>query len=51
MLNLNDKNLHEYPFELSEEDMATAAPAFNAIEENEDDDIELDIVQSNVTRY
>ena len=44
MLNLNDKNLHENPFEISEEDMATGAPAFNAIEENEDDDIELDIV-------
>ena len=44
MLNLNDKNLHENPFEISEEDMDTAAPAFNAIEENEDDDIELDIV-------
>ena len=44
MLNLNDKNLHENPFEILEEDMATAAPAFNAIEENEDDDIELDIV-------
>ena len=44
MLNLNDKNLHENPFEISEEDMAIATPAFNAIEENEDDDIELDIV-------
>ena len=44
MLNLNDKNLHENPFEISEEDMTTAAPALNVIEENEDDDIELDIV-------
>ena len=44
MLNLNDKNLHENPFEILEEDMTTAAPALNVIEENEDDDIELDIV-------
>ena len=43
MLNLNDKNLHENPFEISEEDMATAAPC-NVIEEDEDDDIELDIM-------
>ena len=44
MLNLNDKNRHENPFEISEEDMTTAASALNVIEENEDDDIELDIV-------
>ena len=44
MLNLNNKNLHENPFEISEEDMAAAAPSFNIIEENEDDDIELDIM-------
>ena len=43
MLNLNDKNLHKNSFEISEEDMATAAPSFNVIEEDEDDDIELAI--------
>ena len=42
MLNLNDKNLHENPFVISEEDIAAAAP-FNVIEEDEDDDIELDM--------
>ena len=44
MLNLNDKNLHKNPFEISEEDMAAAAPSFNVIEEDEHDDIELDIM-------
>ena len=44
MLNLNDKNLHENPFEILEEDMVAAAPSFNVIEECEDDDIELDIM-------
>ena len=44
MLNLNDKNLHKNPFEISEEDMAAAAHSFNVIEEDEDDDIELDIM-------
>ena len=29
MLNLNDKNLHENPFEILEEDMAAAAPSFS----------------------
>ena len=43
MLNLNDKNLHKNSFEISEEDVATAAPSFNVIEEDEDDDIELAI--------
>ena len=43
MLNLNDKNLHKNSFEISEEDMAAAAPSFNVIEEDEDDDIELAI--------
>ena len=43
MLNLNDKNLHKNPFEIFEEDIATAAPSFNVIEEDEDDDIELAI--------
>ena len=44
MLNLNDKNLHENPFEILEKDMVAAAPSFNVIEECEDDDIELDIM-------
>ena len=44
MLNLNDKNLHKNPLEISEEDMAAAAPSFNVMEEDEDDDIELDIM-------
>ena len=44
MLNLNDKNLHENPFEILEEDMAIAVPSFNVIEEDEDDDIALDIM-------
>ena len=51
MLNLNEKNLHENTFEISEKDMAAAAPSFNVTEQDEGDDIELDIVQSNVTRY
>ena len=38
MLNLNDENLHENPFELSGEDIAAAAPSFNIIEEDDDDD-------------
>ena len=33
MLSLNDKNLLENLFEISEEDMAAAAPSFNVIEE------------------
>ena len=37
--NVNDKNLHENPFEISEEDMA-ASTSFNVIEEDEDDAIE-----------
>ena len=44
MLNSNDKNLHENPFEIQEEDMAAAAPSFNVIKEDEADDIELDIM-------
>ena len=38
MLNLNDGNLHENPFEISGEDMAEAAASFNIIEEDDDDD-------------
>ena len=44
MPNLNDKNLHENPFEILEEDMVAAAPSFNVTEEDKDDDIELDIM-------
>ena len=44
MLNLNDNNLHENPLEISVEDMVAAAPSFNVIEEDEDDDIELEIM-------
>ena len=44
MLYLNDKNLHDNPFEILEEDMAAGAPSFNVIEKDEDDDIELDIM-------
>ena len=44
MLNLNNKNLHKNPFKISEEDMVAAAPSFNVIEEDQDDDIELDIM-------
>ena len=44
MLNLNDKNLDENPFKISEEDMAAATPSFNVIEEDEDYDIELGIM-------
>ena len=45
MLNLNDKNLHENPFKISEEDVAFwCTLSFNVIEEDEDDDIELGIM-------
>ena len=44
MLNLNDKNLDENPFKISEEEMAAATPSFNVIEEDEDYDIELGIM-------
>ena len=44
MLNLNDKNLLENLFEISEEDMTAAAPSFNVIEEDEDVGIELNIM-------
>ena len=42
-LNLNDGNLHENPFEISGEDMAAAAPSFNIIEEDVDDDYYIDL--------
>ena len=47
MLNLNDGNLDENPFEISGEDMAAAAPSFNIIEDDDDDDdvyIDLEII-------
>ena len=43
MLNLNDKTLNENQFEISEEDMAAAAPSFNVMN-GEDDVFELDIM-------
>ena len=43
MLNLNDGNLHENPFEISGEDMAAAAPSFNIIEEDDDGDDYIDL--------
>ena len=39
-----NKNMHENPFETSEEDMAATAPSFNVIEEDEDNDIDIDIM-------
>ena len=51
MLNLNEKNLHENTFEISEKDMAADAPSFNVIEQDEGDDIELDIRKLNVMCY
>ena len=44
MLNLNHRNLHKSQLEISKADMAAAAPSFNVIEEDEDDDIELGIM-------
>ena len=46
MLNLNYGNLHKNPFEISDEDMAAAAPSFNIVEEDNDDDdyIDLEII-------
>ena len=43
MLNLNNGNLHENPFEISGEDMAAATPFFNIIEEADDDDDYIDL--------
>ena len=44
MLNSNHKNLQENPSEISDKDIAAAAPSFSVIEEDEDDDIVLDIM-------
>ena len=42
MENLNDGSLHENPFDIVNEDVIAAAPAFNVIEEDDVDD-DLDI--------
>ena len=42
MENLNDGSLHENPFDILDEDVIVAAPAFNVIEEDDVDD-DLDI--------
>ena len=42
MENLNDRSLHENPFDIVDEDVIAAAPAFNIIEEDDVDD-DLDI--------
>ena len=44
VLNLNHRNLHKNQLEISKVDVAAAAPSFNVIEEDEDDDIELGIM-------
>ena len=42
MENLNDGSLHENPFDIVDEDVIAAAPAFNAIEEGDvDDDLHI----------
>ena len=38
-----DKKLHKDPLEISSEDMVDAAPLFNIIDEEEDDDIDIDV--------
>ena len=43
MLNLNDGNLHENPFEILGEDMAAAVPSFSIIEEDDDDDDDINV--------
>ena len=42
MENLNDGSLHENPFDIVDEDVIAAAPAFNVIEE---DDVDDDLVE------
>ena len=42
MENLSDGSLHENPFDIVDEDVIAAAPAFNVIEEDDVDD-NLDI--------
>ena len=42
MENLNDGSLHENPFDIVDEDLIAAAPAFNIIDEDvADDDIDI----------
>ena len=42
MENLNDGSLHENPFDIVDEDVIAAAPAFNVIEDDAvDDDLEI----------
>ena len=42
MENLNDGSLHENPFDIVDEDLIAAAPAFNIIEEGDaGDDIDI----------
>ena len=44
MQNINDETLHDNPFELLDEDIVEAAPSFNFIIDEEDDDEELEIL-------
>ena len=49
MLSLNDKNIHQNPLEISDEDnrfeiSVAVSLSFNIVVEDEDDDIELDIM-------
>ena len=45
MQNINDETLHDNPFELLDEEIVKAAPLFNLIDE-ENDDEELEILQT-----
>ena len=47
MQNINDETLQDNPFELLDEDIVEAAPSFNLIDE-ENDDEELEIRKRNV---
>ena len=38
MQNINDETLHDNPFELLDEDIVEAAPSFNLIDEENDDE-------------
>ena len=38
-----DNKLHKDPFEISPEDVVDAAPLFNIIDEEKDDDIDIDV--------
>ena len=42
MQNINDETLHDNPFELLDEDIVEAAPSFNLInKENDDEELEI----------